>query len=342
MKKKTIKRLVTLLAMAALVILGVSSCAMLGNLFGNKNNTVTDVQISWDEALTSGVTRITNDGLQKRTVKVSPDGTKLLYVEATKTNNWAIMYLKDANNPSKTPLIGEIAWSPSWYEDSTRFLYTSYERNAGRLVRSAVTGMGKTYINRTTIGDFDDAPIIKGTKIVCSSRVNNQWQIVTVNEDGTQPTFMGQGLWPSWHPKENKIVFIRNPNDPSSNGGGSIYEMDMNSGQATQIYHDPQSLCYTPSYSPDGKRILFAKDTEVRKTGTLTLQNIFGTTKSDISSEEEITHIFVMNADGTNVSPLSSGAGTVSSPSWGKNGEIFCLVGMPGQAKEIYKLTIRD
>jgi len=340
MKKKTIKRLFTLLVITALVIPGVSSCAILGNLFGN--NKVTEVQITWDEALTSGVTRITNDGLFKRSVKVSPDGTKLLYTEASKSGNWAIMYLRDANNPAKTPLIGEIAYSPSWYEDSARFLYTSYERSSGRLVRSTVSGGSKTYINRTTIGDSDDVAVIKGTKIVCSSWVNGQWQIVTVNEDGTGPTFMGQGLWPSWHPKENKIVFIRNPNDPGSNGGGSIYEMDMNSGQATQIYHDPQALCWTPSYSPDGRRILFAKETEVRKTGTATIKNLFGTTKSGISSEEETTHIFVMNVNGTNVSPLSSGAGIVSSPSWGKDGEIFCLVGMPGQAKEIYKLRIKD
>jgi Tol biopolymer transport system component len=334
MKKKIMMHLVTLLAITALVILDVSSGTM-------QKNSKTDVEISWDEGLTSGVTRITNDKLYKNWVKASPDGTKLLYTEASKSGNWTIMYLRDANNPSKTPLIGEIAYSPSWYEDSTRFLYISYEGGSGRLVRSSVTGGGKTYISRTAIGDGDDTPIIRDGMIVCTSWVNNQWQIVIVKENGTEPTFLGEGRSPSWHPTEDKIVFIKNTNDPG-NSGGDIYEMDMNSGQITQVYSDPQGLCYSPSFSPDGRRILFVKETGVRRTGTVTLKNPLGSNRKAISYETQKTHVFVMNSDGTNVSPISGGTGSVSSPCWGKDGEIFCLVGIAGQAREIYKLRIRD
>jgi len=299
--------------------------------------------VSWDEGLTTGVTRITNDGLHKNWVRASPDGTRLLYTEASRTGNWAIVYLRDSNNPAKTPMIGEIAYSPSWYEDNTRFIYVSYEGGAGRLVRSSVSGGGKTYISRSAIGESDDTPIIRNGIIICSTWNINQWQIVSVNENGTEPTFLGEGRSPSWHPTEDKIIFIRNPDD-RSNPGGDIYEMDLKSGQVTQIYSDSSGLCYSPSYSPDGRRILFAKQTGVRRTGTATSSGLFGgrNTRRAISYETIRTHVFVMSADGTNASPVSGGTGSVSSPCWGRNGEIYCLVGIAGQAREIYKLRIRD
>jgi len=338
MKRFSLPHLTMPIVAAALLVI-LQSC---GSLPAEpKRGRQGDVAVSWDEGLTTGVTRITNDGLHKNWVRVSPDGTRVLYTEASKTGNWAIVYLRDSNNPAKTPLIGEIAYSPSWYEDNTRFIYVSYEGGAGRLVRSSVSGGGKTYISRSAIGESDDTPIIRKGIIICSTWNLTQWQIVSVNENGTEPTFLGEGRSPSWHPTEDKIIFIRNPDD-RSNSGGDIYEMDLRSGQVTQIYSDSNGLCYSPSYSPDGRRILFAKQTGVRRVGTATTRRARRDTRRAISYETVRTHVFVMDADGTNASPVSGGTGSVSSPCWGRNGEIYCLVGIAGQAREIYKLRIRE
>ena len=334
MKRKIMPHKIILIAVVVSLVI-VQSCQSILNLFGGGRGET----VSWDEGLTTGVTRITNDGLHKNWVRVSPDGTKLLYTEASRTGNWTIVYLRDANNPIKTPLIGEIAYSPSWYEDNTRFVYISYEGGSGRLVRSSISGGGKTYISRSAIGESDDTPIIRNGKIICSTWHANQWQIVSINENGTEPTFLGEGRSPSWHPTEDKIAFIKNLDD-RSNSGGDIYEMDLRSGQVTQIYSDPNGLCYSPSFSSDGRRILFTKQTGVRRTGTT---STFGRTDRRAISYETIrTHVFVMNADGTNVSSLSGGTGSVSSPCWGRSGEIFCLVGIAGKPREIYKLRIRN
>jgi len=325
MKRKIDSHLVTVIAVVTLLILGLA-CA-------TKPKEV-EPEVTWDESLTAGVTRITNDGIIKDSIAVSPDGTKLLYTEATKKDsngNWAwnVICLRDANNPAKTPLITDFAFAPSWYEDNTRFLYISWEGGAGIMIRSNITGGGKTYITRTPIGNSDDTPSIKGGIIICSVWMNEKWQLVGVRENGTEPTFVGEGRWPSWHPTENKVVFIRNDD---------IYEMNIDSGyQVTQLYSDSKYKCYTPSYSPDGKRILFSK-------GTLTRVNAEVSTKKktqDILGELERTHIFVMDADGSYVSPLSSGRASVSFPRWGRNNEIFCLVGS-GNSKEIYKLRLRE
>jgi Tol biopolymer transport system component len=335
MKRKMVPHLITVIAVVTMLVLGLASAEM--------SNTKKDsVDVAWDEGRITGVTRITNDGLSKNWVRVSPDGTKLLYTEASRAGYWQIVYLRDANNPAKTPLVGEVAFSPSWYEDSNRFLYVSHEAGAGRLVRSSVSGGGKTYISRAPIGQHgDDFPLIKDGLIVFTAYEGSRLAIVTVKENGTETTFLGEGRSPSWHPHENKLLFIRNESNPTS-FGGDIFELDVRSGQFTQIYSDPKFLCYEPSYSPDGKKILFTKGTAVRTTGTRTTTNIIGliTNKRTISDETIKRHIFVMNADGTNVSPVSSGNATVISPSWGANGEVFCLVSV-GKGFEIYKLRIR-
>jgi Tol biopolymer transport system component len=326
MKRKIVPHLITAIAAVTLLVLGIASTAT------TTTGKTKEADVTWNEGMTIGVTRITNDNIAKNWVRVSPDGTKILYTEAAPSGNLQIVYLRDANNPAKTPLIGEIAWQPSWYEDSNRFIYVSYESGAGRLVRSNVSGGGKTYISRAPIGQNGDAvPSVKNGIIAFTAIENNRYTIATVKENGTEATFLVEGRSPSWHPEENKIVYIKNEKDPF-NYGGDIYELDPQTGQFSQIYSDPKYYCYEPSYSPDGKKILFAKGTAVRATGT--------NSKTTVSYEITKRHIFIMNADGTNVSPVSSGNATVTSPSWGLNGEIFCLVSI-GKAYEIYKLRIK-
>jgi TolB protein len=324
MKRKFVPHLITAIVTVTLLVLGVASTATTGK--------TKEADVTWNEGMTIGVTRITNDGLSKNWVRVSPDGAKILYTETSPNGNWQIVYLRDANNPAKTPLIGEIAYSPSWYEDSSRFIYVSHESGAGRLVRSNVNGSSKTYISRAPIGQYgDDFPSMKNGIIAFTAREINRYTIATVKENGTEATFLVEGRSPSWHPEENKIIYIKNESNPF-NYGGDIYELDPQSGQFSQIYSDPKYLCFEPSYSPDGKRILFTKGTAVRTTGT--------NNKTTVSSETTKRHVFIMNADGTNVSPVSSGNATVISPSWGLNGDIFCLVSI-GKGYEIYKLRIR-
>jgi len=337
-------KVIPIIVISIITVTVLCSCAgLFANLGGGKKGG--DVVVTWDEGLTSGVTRITNDGTVKGSVKASPDGTKLLYTEHGKGGNYQVMYLRDASNPAKTPLIGEVSYSPTWYADSNQFIYVSYENNAGRLVRSNVSSGGRTYISRAPIGDIgDNHPSIKNGVITFTAFGSSGVpQIATVKENGTESTFLGEGRNPSWHPTQDKLIFIK-PRI-ASNGttrlpGGDIYEMDIKSGQVTQIYSDTGGICFEPSYSPDGGRILFTKNV-VAIGGTRTVSNLFGGSTTE-SVDTYQRHIFVMNADGTNVSPVSSGNASVNSPSWGKNGEVFCLVGLPGKAFEIYKLRIRN
>jgi hypothetical protein len=69
--------------------------------------------ITYDSASLSNVIRVTDNRFRKDSVRVSPDGSKILYCEANVTNvdtyvsfdQFSVMLLRDANLPSKTPVV---------------------------------------------------------------------------------------------------------------------------------------------------------------------------------------------------------------------------------------------
>jgi TolB protein len=302
--------------------------------------------ITYDTALLTGVSMVTSDKLFKDWVKVSPDGTKLLYCESNKTvsrsdlsetsyNYWNIMLLRDTNIAAKTPLITDYAYAPAWYENNTSFIYVVNEGGSDKLVRSSISGGGKTYITRNPIGTNDAHPVIRNGVILCDTEMNGKRQIVSLLENGTGVTILGEGYAPSWHPFENKFVFIKN---------GDIYEMNPESNQVTQIYSDNNFVCAMPSYSQNGDLILFQKGAIQKLIGTQNksggfLGGLFGKKKSTVVDEENRWHLFTVRPDGTNLSQLTSGNVDVYSPCWGKDNEIYFVSNSNGST-EIWKAWV--
>jgi TolB protein len=302
--------------------------------------------ITYDSATLQNVIRVTDNKYRKDAVRVSPDGTRLLYCEANNTDvnasldfrDFSVMLLRDANLSAKTPLVTDPSFGPVWYNDSTAYIYVVYEGGSSKLVKSTITGGGKTYITNNSIGDFDSRPTIKGRDILCETGINGTRHIVRLKDDGSEVTILGEGNSPSWHPLENKFVFIRN---------GSICEMDLINNQVTQIYsaatdrnRNVIEWCTQPSYSQDGKYILFAKGANTFITATTRtfisgLKSIFS--KQRVETERQ--HLFLVNADGTGLSQLTSGNVDVFAPSWGINNEIFFVANVQN-ATEIWKARI--
>ena len=291
--------------------------------------------VSYDSATLQNVTRITDDGIYKDWARISPDGNKILYCESESTLRWSdissewvtsykIVLLKDAAKSAKTPLINDISWAPAWAEDSNTFIYVVQEGGNWKLVRSNISGGGKTYITRNSIGKWDTVPNIRNHVILCSTLINNKRQIVSLNDDGTEVTVLGEGSWPSWHPKGGKYIFIRD---------GNIFEMDLKTNQATQLFSEKDYECRVPSYSPDGKYILFQKESSVG----LDMQ----TSSSSYSFKKETIrwHLYTIRADGTNLTQLTSGNVDVYGPSWGVDNTIF-FVSNAGGHTEIWKAKV--
>ncbi|MDR1443472.1 MAG: hypothetical protein LBI94_01195 [Treponema sp.] len=319
------KLVMVLVVLAAFLITG---CAALSGLFGKGNTGTVEEVTFWDPALLSNVTRITNDGLFKEYANISPDGTKLIYSER-KTNNglWDIVLLRDVNSPAKTTILKDGSQA-SWYENSNGFIYAVYEGSSYKLVRSAISGGGKTYVTRNADGEV--RPSIRDGIIICNTTENNA-HIVSMKDNGTEYTYLGDGHSPSWHPFESKFLFVR---------GGNIYEMDMESTQVSEIYNDLDYNCAYPRYSGDGQYILFQKGAEVKVTGTQgtsILGNLFN--KKAVVSKNDKWQIYYMKADGTGLSPLTNGNVNAQFPSWDKNNNVYFISDANGK-EEVYRARI--
>jgi TolB protein len=336
--------IVTVLYFTAFLLLFFTSCV--------SAPTDMDVSITAASSNVQNIIRVTDNKFRKTSIAVSPDGKKLLYSEANEVDvgktlfleDFRVMLLRDVGNSAKTPLITDPSYGAVWFPDNSTFAYVAYEDSGSKIVRSTITGGGKTYITRTSAGESDANPNLKNGVILCDILVSGKRQLVSMKDNGTEITILGEGEQPSWHPSGTKFVFVRHYDERHGTTvyrPASIYEMDLKTNQVTQIYSatvdekvNYVEVCSKPSYSADGKYVLFAKGVDVRL-ATVTrradrrgqqgspLGSTFSNATTNIS--ERRLHLYLMNADGTGVQQLTSGNVDVFSPTWGVNNDIYFI-----------------
>jgi TolB protein len=84
-------------------------------------------------------------------------------------------------------------------------------------------------------------------------------------------------------------------------GASNIYEMDLRSGGQLRQLTGSQTIDTGPSYSPDGRQIVF---------------------ESDRSGQQQL---YVMNADGSGQQPITGGDGRYSTPVWSPRGDLIAF-----------------
>jgi TolB protein len=321
-KVKAVKRVVSFALSAFFISLsGCGSIPLPSLPSGSGSSTASYTSsetIIYDRATLQDLKRVTEDGLSKDWLSVSPDGSMLLYCESLvplkkwsdisdkRIKTFQIMLLRDAEKPAKTHLVTDNSITPTWYSNEA-FVYSIIEGGVPKLIKSNISGGGKVYITRNAVGAYDVHPSVRGNLILFDTEVNRKNQIVRVADNGSDVTVMGEGETPSWHPRNTqKFLFIRN---------GDLYEMDLNTYQPTKLFGEPNFLSANPKYSSDGNYILFQKETLVRIIDS----------KSGKASETKRWHVFIIKVDGTDLVQLTDGDVDVFSPVWGRDNKVFFI-----------------
>jgi len=109
----------------------------------------------------------------------------------------------------------------------------------------------------------------------------------------------------AWSPDGKKILHLSVFYKPRMYANGDICLIDVKTGEEVNLSNSPDIHDGAPSWSPEGKKILFT---------------------SNPGGNREI---YVMDADGTNLTKLTDGRGSKSSPSWSPNGKkiVFTIGG---------------
>jgi Tol biopolymer transport system component len=88
--------------------------------------------------------------------------------------------------------------------------------------------------------------------------------VYTMNSDGSHlrqlthygPGFKNAAIWDAWSPNGREIVFSVNPTNSLA---GRLWIMNSDGSHQRRIFNDPGFSDVFPSFSPDGKRVIFAR-----------------------------------------------------------------------------------
>jgi len=157
----------------------------------------------------------------------------------------------------------------------------------------AAAGVGFAVVASRTGERTRPAATATNGKIAFATSVSGQWQIVTVNANGTVMTPLTDlptdQFHPAWSPDGTRIAF------DAQGEGMQIDIMDVD-GSNLQTLTEGPGWNYLPAWSPDGASIAF------------------------VSNRDGNDEIYVMNADGSGQKRLTADADEDLSPSWSPNG----------------------
>lgn len=263
----------------------------------------------------SGLTKITDNSAQTvSAVAISPNSpTIYLAVGDAGSRN---IYKKD--NPTSAAMAqitsGDINCSSPAYNPTTDKLAFTYRTryNSAYWTKGDIYTLGFNNVNAlspvtqsATVEEFSPSFTPDGSVICYQSNSGNSGEIWTKNIKTNETTLLGSGMMPQISPDGTKIVFCRYKTSDRLSPS-SIWVMNIDGTNVTEVSSNPNQRMFDPSWSPDGKKIVFQA---ANKKG-----NSYNT-----------SDIFVMDADGGALTQLTTNDSSDTSPVWSSDGYIYFI-----------------
>lgn len=248
----------------------------------------------------TGVSRITTNPATDDEPSFDSTGSRILFT-SNRFNSRREIYVMNADGTGVTRLTNVAGGNSQavFNPQRTKIAFTSlrFDNNQNLFVMDADGSNQIQLTFFTSTATFANNPSFNhnGSRIVFESQRgsigNSQWDIYSINPDGTDETRLttsaGQDSDPSFSYDGSKIVFVGH-----RDGNPEIYIMNADGTGQTRLTNNP-AVDSQPTFSPDGLKIAFY---------------------SDRDGDNEL---YVMNVDGTAVTRATTSAGTSTQPSFG-------------------------
>jgi TolB protein len=233
--------------------------------------------------------RLTNPGANLEPVW-SLDGSRIAFSGATTGSLIAVMNADGTGRHDITTPMGDR--NPTWSPDGARIAFESRRTDYSRIAIVNADGSG---LYEQPGFAMDPAWSPDGRSIAFTTSGQNGWVLGIRDVDGqnarlltTNATTITSDQYPTWSPDGSRIAFVRYWQSDSS----AIRVIDRDGRNQRTVL---RTIGLTPAWSPDGTMIAFA-------------QAVPGTTS--------LTHIYVVNIDGTGLRQLTDGQCRDYNPSW--------------------------
>ncbi|MCX5658181.1 MAG: DPP IV N-terminal domain-containing protein, partial [Planctomycetota bacterium] len=193
---------------------------------------------------------------------VDPSGQSVVYA-STQHRQSADLYLKKIGGTTVTQLTNDPGNDvmPAFSPDGTRVAFASDRTGRWAIYLMDIQGGQPIQITSDANDNIHPSFSRDGKRLTYCSHggQSGQWEIVVVNLDNPAAKhFIGHGLFPSFSPVDDRILFQRARERGTR--WFSIWTVDLVNGEGmrpTEIAASSNAALITPSWSPDAKHIVF-------------------------------------------------------------------------------------
>jgi Tol biopolymer transport system component len=257
----------------------------------------------------SNQTRLTNNQAFDYAPTWSPDGKRIAFVSGDSKYD---IYVMDADGSNQTRLTNNQAFdgNPTWFPDGKRIAFIS-DRDSNsldlggespqtdylKIYAMDADGSNQTRLTNTNARDLAWSP--DGRQIAFTSGREDEREIYVMNADGSNLTNLtnnpADDYAPTWSPDGRRIALCS-----YRDGEGVIYTVNADGSNKTRVINTPTNAFYIDkvAWSPDGRQIAF--------------------TDYHVYNGGDTSQIYVMNADGSNLTKLTNSYD--ASPAWSPDG----------------------